>query len=153
MPRYRPLAERILEKVRLTESCWFYDGSHDDKGYAVAHKERCNSGTVRVHRWMYEQFVGPIPEGWEPDHLCRQRGCINPEHLEAVTHHENLLRGDTLTARYKGRTHCDQGHEYTEANTRWRKRADTKARICRKCASIRQVIVNRRKRNAAKIGS
>ncbi len=66
---------------------------------------------------MYEWFTGPIPAGMEIDHLCRNRACAAPAHLEAVTHHENLLRDETLTAANAAKTHCKRGHLFDEANT------------------------------------
>ena len=70
--------------------CWIWSGTLNNKGYgrvAIAGKGQY------AHRAMYEQEVGPIPDGYEIDHLCRVRACINPAHLEAVTHSENLRRG------------------------------------------------------------
>jgi hypothetical protein len=92
---------------------------------------------VYVHRLAYEVFVGPIPDGLQIDHLCRQRACCNPDHLEAVTCRVNLLRGDTITAREAATTHCPQGHEYTEANT-YRRPDNPIKRDCKICRRERQ---------------
>ena len=74
------------------------------------------NGTMQlVHRLAYSMFV-PIPEGLVLDHLCRNRSCINPNHLEPVTVAENNLRGEGCMADYARRTHCPQGHAY-EATT------------------------------------
>jgi hypothetical protein len=71
----------------------------------------------RVHRYSYTIMVGPIPEGMTIDHLCRNRGCVNPAHLEVVTHRENTLRGTGPSAQNARKTHCKRGHEFTPENT------------------------------------
>jgi hypothetical protein len=70
-----------------------------------------------AHRWSYEHFVGPIPEGLHIDHLCRVRRCVNPDHLEPVTPKENYLRGEGPTARNSTKTHCKYGHKFDKSNT------------------------------------
>ena len=91
-----------------------------------------------AHRWAYEHFVGPIGEGLTIDHLCRNRLCINPLHLEAVTQGENVLRGNTVAAKNKAKTHCKNGHKFSIANT-------YKGRIGRSCREChRQDEYNRR---------
>ena len=72
--------------------CWLWLGHLNPKtGYG---KKMWHGTTYLAHRWMYEQRVGPIPEGMVIDHLCRIRHCVNPDHLEVVTHEENCRRGD-----------------------------------------------------------
>lgn len=81
---------------------------------------------VRAHRFSYEHFIGEIAPGLVLDHLCRNTLCVNPDHLEPVTHAENLRRGDWPNSR---KTHCAHGHRFTTANTYlWRRH-----RICRDC--------------------
>ena len=87
----------------------------------------------RVHQVAYELVNGPVPPGLEIDHLCRNHACLDPEHLEAVTHRENMLRGVSFNGQ---KTHCTHGHEFTEANTRWLSRIGG-GRNCRTCQRTR----------------
>lgn len=71
----------------------------------------------RAHRYSYTHTVGEMPEGLQLDHLCRNRLCVNPQHLEVVTQKENLLRGESFSAVNSRKTHCKRGHEFTPENT------------------------------------
>jgi hypothetical protein len=117
---------RFWSKVDKTDSCWLWTGALHDLGYA-----RFSVGGLRVyvHRYSYELANGQIPEGLTIDHLCRVRHCVNPDHLEAVTHRENLRRSPiqptTVNAR---KTRCPYGHLYSGRDKRgWRE--------CRTCRS------------------
>lgn len=90
-------------------------------------------GHVMAHRWAYEQQVGPIPEGLEIDHLCRNRACVNVEHLEPVTRRENILRGVSMTAQHARKTHCKQGHPFTPENTYIYVHGRLRQRCCLTC--------------------
>ena len=89
----------------------------------------------QVHRLAFEAWAGLIPDGMVIDHLCRERACCNPEHLEVVTNWENTLRGDNFMASRARATHCKSGHEFTVENTRERGRL----RQCRECDRGRRV--------------
>lgn len=134
MTRYGPVPRdpltRILEHTNQSGDCWTWDLQHDHNGYALVRLSNPRR-TARVHRVLYEFLVGPIPDGMELDHLCRNRGCVNPAHLEPVTHRENMLRGDTVAATNARATHCKHGHEFTAANTYWRPDGDRDCRCCR----------------------
>jgi len=73
--------------------------------------------TLLVHRFSYQLFKGDIPMNLELDHLCRNKLCVNPDHLEAVTHRENVLRGNGLASKQAKQTHCKRGHEFNQENT------------------------------------
>ncbi len=129
-----PLDQRFFAKVDVGNSpagCWIWTAHVDDDGYGRLQVQR---RSVRAYRIAYEMFVGPVPVGLQIDHLCREPGCVNPLHLEAVTREENLKRG--RRAGGHGReTHCPQGHPYDDANTR---RRPDGCRRCRTCERQRQ---------------
>ena len=87
-----------------------------------------------AHRITWQLTNGPIPEGLQLDHLCRNRRCVRPSHLEPVTQHVNILRGQGASAVNALKTHCAVGHEYTPSNTR---RGGRGQRVCRECSRIR----------------
>lgn len=98
--------------------CWLREASLDNHGYAVFNFTSENGKRKsKAHQFGYELVWGPIPDGYEPDHLCRVKACCRPSHLESVTHRENMLRGNTIAAKFAAKTHCPQGHPYDEANT------------------------------------
>jgi hypothetical protein len=86
---------------------------------------------VYVHRWSYEHHVGPIPEGHEIDHLCRNVLCVNPDHLEAVTPRVNTLRSSNPTSVNARKTHCIHGHPFSGGNLAVS--PDGRRRYCRTC--------------------
>jgi len=132
-PGYEPrtLQQRLEAKIVKGPGCWTWMGSHDPEGYG---KISVRSRMTNAHRIAYQIYVGPIPEAYEVDHLCRNRGCVNPAHLEAVPKPVNIARGEGAAARYARRTHCKHGHEYTPANTRLSR---TGTRQCRECERLR----------------
>lgn len=121
--------ELVMSKILVTHSCWEWTAARDRKGYGRVAKHSL------AHRAVYELLVGPIPEGLDLDHLCRNHGCVFPLHLEPVTRRENLLRGATIPARKAAQTCCEAGHEFDDANTYI---APNGTRMCRACHRLRQ---------------
>jgi hypothetical protein len=125
--------ERFTAKYQVNEDgCWIWTAGINSEGYGSFWDGKRN---VRAHRFSYELAVEPIPEGMQIDHLCRVRNCVNPEHLEPVTNHENARRGNAgihMRETLGARTHCVHGHEFTPENTYlgagWRR--------CRKCNAL-----------------
>lgn len=133
--RYRnidPLS-RALGYVANTDEkgCWSWVGGKDHKGYGSFQLRAKRA--VRAHRFIYEQLIGPIAEGLQLDHLCRNRACCNPAHLEPVTLQENVSRGLTGKVNHMNavKTHCPRGHAYSVENTYVRPGGGT--RCCKAC--------------------
>ncbi|MEE9149964.1 MAG: HNH endonuclease signature motif containing protein [Candidatus Tectomicrobia bacterium] len=135
----RPAAERFWKKVELTEQdCWVWTG-HLRRGYGTLMR---NGEDGYAHRFAYESLVGPIPEGLTIDHLCRNRACVNPAHMEPVTHRVNILRGEGLCAKNARKTHCKHGHPLTVENVYLFRGS----RCCRECQQrrVREYTARRR---------
>lgn len=137
------LAERLALNVRRDGACLRWTGSHNHKGYG----QISVAGAGRsVHRVAYELHVGPIPPGLEIDHVrargCRFRDCIEPSHLEPVTHIENIRRTPK-------RTHCPKGHELTPANVVM----TSQGRRCRTCKRAEHMTYMARRRRGAAPGA
>lgn len=123
------------------DQCWRWTGPLSVDGYATFN---INNHPVRVHRFAYKLLVGPIPDGLVIDHLCRNRACCNPAHMEPVTDAVNLRRGFSPSALNARRTHCRRGHELPDVPT------GNRGRRCPACRPIddkaRGVIRRRRER-------
>lgn len=115
---------------RSANECWNWQHAMISGGYGQARHIRFS--TNLAHRIAYELMIGPIPNGLHLDHLCRNRRCVNPAHLEPVTARENLLRGIGWAAKNARKTHCPKGHEYTPENT---KTTCAGGRSCKACAA------------------
>lgn len=126
--------------------CVRWCGGFSDTGYGSFSGE--GRKRTNAHRWAYEHWVGPVAKGLHLDHLCRNRWCVNPQHLEPVAPRENWARGDgpLLAARLRAATHCSKGHEFTEANTYVSREG---RRTCRACRRERQARFRARQRRAA----
>lgn len=128
-PKPKPPIERWLPKVVVTETCWRWTGSIDSTtGYG---KFGYNRKTQPAHRFAYEHFRGTIPKGLVIDHVCRNRWCVNPAHLEPMTLMENLLKGDRSHLSYNAlKTHCPKGHPLSGVNLWVNKRGGRHCRAC-----------------------
>lgn len=150
MKTHKPLRQRFLEKVEVDAEtgCWLWTARIDDSGYG-----RFNRGpglSPLAHRYAYEEYVGPIPDGLEIDHLCRVRHCVNPWHLEAVTPLQNLERGISFAAVNRRKSECANGHPLSGDNVRVVERRDgRRERECRSCSRDRKRAYKRRLREAA----
>lgn len=143
-------------KVKITPTCWLWTGATDGKGYGSFQPPGTRT-RVKAHRFAYEVLVGPIPDELELDHVrsrgCTNTKCVNPAHLEPVTHAENMRRSLHLptpgrpgpaVAFQRTKTRCPQNHPYDSANTGVRSNGH---RYCRECA--RERMARNRGRNAA----
>jgi hypothetical protein len=120
------LPDRFWSKVERGPECWAWAGSRSD-GYG---RFSLGGRPQRAHRLAWEALRAPIPDGMTIDHLCRNRACVNPDHMEVVTPEENTRRGAANRPR-----HCPAGHAYAPENTR----IDTRgARRCRECHRARE---------------
>lgn len=119
-PRLTPPEVRFQSFVEVTDGgCHQWRGAVQSNGYGRFTTGTRREGNVRLalaHRWAYERWVAPIPDGMTVDHLCRNRGCVNPAHMEIVSRGANTLRGESITATNKAKTHCLRGHELKGAN-------------------------------------
>lgn len=139
--------DRFWAKVDTTGICWEWTGSLTGPG----HGHLWFQGRYRgAHCVAYELLVGPIPAGLHLDHLCRNRPCVNPDHLEPVTPAENIRRGSSLSAQRARRTECPKGHPYDAENTVTDRRGRRYCRECRRAADrVRGSGETRRQRQAA----
>lgn len=137
---FKPIEVAFRQKVSKVGGCWRWLGRKNDDGYAIL---KCKS----AHRWSYSNFVGNLKTGFEIDHTCNNRDCVNPKHLKQVTHLENVRRAikkgsykiaHTLIGKlHASKTHCKRGHSYSGSNLKIEKYGDVVARRCAKCESIK----------------
>lgn len=140
-----PVEERFWEKVDKTPGhgtsgdCWQWISTIDKYGYGQIK----SNGTKLASRIVWMPSFGPIPEELVVDHLCRNRACVNPNHLRLITNKDNLLCGVGLAAQNAKKTHCPKGHEYSGYNLHI---SPSGRRVCRRCEADRMIRVRRRRK-------
>jgi hypothetical protein len=132
--KFQPITDRIRGNMRIADGCWIWTSKLDRTGYGLIEFRIPGQGRASRH-WRvahvvsYEAFLGPVAAGRQLDHLCRNRACVNPQHLEPVTASVNVQRA----VPFARKTTCSRDHPFTEANTRMR----GSRRVCRECDRIR----------------
>lgn len=145
----RPLTDSAESRFRRyivhdVSGCWVWTGGRNSR----RKPESQQYGVYRrrlAHRWSYEHFVGLIPPNTEIDHLCRRTLCVNPAHLEPVSHQVNIVRGESPAANHARKTHCAKGHPYD--------RLTSGKRVCRECSRKRSREWYRRTGRVSGVGS
>lgn len=130
--------KKFLRKVSIdpNSGCWNWKNCVNWDGYAqdvIGSRTDGTRRTVRVAKFLFEHFKQKVPNGYELDHfVCQNRKCVNPDHLEIVTHLENIKRANySNNGKYnKSKTHCINGHEYNEINTHYTSSGSRQCRIC-----------------------
>lgn len=131
---------RIRSKIEVTPSgCWQWLGAKQPAGYGTLWN---GVRPEQAHRVSYRHFRCEIPQGFDIDHLCRNRSCVNPDHLRAVPHRENMRVSDTPMGRNAAKLFCKRGHAFEGDNLRIIKGA----RQCRACMNIRAAAARQRRR-------
>ena len=129
--QYNP--QSFFGMADLGDECWEWLGSKYHNGYGKLGKTG-----IMAHRIAYELVKGEVPTDMCLDHLCKNRLCVKPDHLEIVTLVENVMRGESQHAQNARKTHCKNGHEFNKTNTYYRKdRTTRECRICRTAATTR----------------
>jgi hypothetical protein len=144
-----PLLPRLMARVQEdANGCWVYPGTNRSGYGQISIGSRGAHRVFGTHVVTYTHFVAPVPDGLQLDHLCRNRACCNPWHLEPVTCQENLRRGNGASGLNYRKTHCRHGHPFNEVNTY----RDRDGRHCRPCHA-RRMAESRARRAAIQDGT
>lgn len=140
------MSHPFWSRVDASGDCWEWVAGRNGNGYGITYA----SGKAQVaHRWAYEELVGGIPAGLTLDHLCRNKRCVNPDHLEPVTQRVNTLRGHSRAAVNARKSHCIHGHELTPDNVYIVRLPTAVSRYCRTCRRQGWRALRARRRQAA----
>ena len=137
----KTVLQRFDDKIdeNLASDCWLWDGAKTPGGYGLFYDGKLGS----AHRWSYEYTNGKVPAGMQIDHLCRVRGCVNPDHMEVVTQQENIKRGD-CGKHHTNKTHCPYGHPYSGDNLYISPKSGSRA--CKICARNYNRVIRKKAR-------
>lgn len=140
----RPVIDRLMPRVTEDDNgCWNFQGAKTE-GYGVIGLGGRDAGNDYTHRVTYRYFVGEIPSGLDLDHLCRNRACCNPWHVEPVTRLVNTSRGLRWHL-----PRCKNGHDYTPENTRYRPDGGRRCLACRRESTLRATAAYDARKKAA----
>ena len=129
------VSDRFWKKVDADGDCWQWTACRDANGYG---RFGIGSRVYYAHRVAWQILVGEISKGLVIDHLCRNKSCVNPDHMEPVTIGENVARGPArlLSAQVRAKiTHCPCGHPYDDVNTYVTRRGERACRTCKNASS------------------
>ena len=132
------ILRQVISRLIVSDECWDWSGAKS-RGYGLVYLSKGEAGrrtTRNAHVVVYEMLRGAVPSGLVLDHLCRNPSCSNPDHLEPVTMKENVLRGVGPTAINSRKTHCSNGHAYSDENTYTIKRPN--GALVRDCVTCRK---------------
>jgi hypothetical protein len=132
--------DRIGHMFTVGDGCWEWSAAKQSGGYGQV---RIHDAALYAHRLVYELLRGPIPDGLQLDHLCRNRGCVRPDHLEVVTRKENIRRGSGFAGMNARKTHCPSGHLLAGDNL---DPSERRGRGCLACRREQQRVSGRRRR-------
>lgn len=143
---------RFFSKVTITDTCWIWNGAIINKslrgprhyGSFMIKSVKERKIKVPAHVYSYWLFKGPIPKLMVLDHICRNRNCVRPDHLEPRTNRDNILIGDGFTAINAAKNNCPLGHDYTTYNDRKR----GTVRVCKECSNASKQRTRKAKRGA-----
>jgi hypothetical protein len=131
---------RVMTRVEKSDSCWNWKGNITHYGYGTY-----GNRNFMAHRVVYQLLTGNLRQEDTLDHLCKNKGCVNPRHLEPVSLRVNVLRSDNPNAVNARKTECHKGHPFTDDNTYIHpKRGHRQCRTCRKDAGKRFAAVNKK---------
>lgn len=134
------LSGRFWKRVNKTKSCWLWTGHRNAPG-RYGHLRVGGGKKMLAHRFAWIELRGPVPDGMELDHLCGNVLCVNPSHLQPVSHRINILRGHSPSASHAKKSMCPNGHPYELAPNGYSSSGKPKfARICRTCKRQRDAM-------------